>query len=577
MTNPVIIGQIFTVSNADGTEFGRGCFSYRGTPGAVTLSHPSDGAAGSVKVENFWYHDSVVGTLGPLDLKALTFSTDGTARFSFEAERAGQIGIAVEVVSKERAGNVSAHRGAAGDFTNQGRTVAFPRENIVPEGELIVPAVDLVVLIDTSYSMLDEAQCLSDAVELAIETAKSTCPSDLRVTYLGVEGWFKDDKKGTYLGTSKVKAAERKKLESELARVASGTGGQSFTDKDALGGFQALLEKVICGSRTTPGSAEDVPCKDCDKPETPPKKEPPAAKEPPVAPPPEKKEPISVNDDLYAIVLSDPIWWAANNYDDNSDIYIHEAKTGAVKRKVVDNSSAMGQSNAITSDGWHYYVQNNTDVVRMREGGAPQKLSSLSKPAGWAYIDGFAFRQDNMGFMLHTQSPSIAYFKHDPSPNAQIQPGRLTVRLEGGGPVPFGKGDAQFVADLVFDGNDRAYFIAALGDIWVVEDTRSLTEWKARHLYRVPPVQLPGHTRYIGIAFDAQGTVYLCGGVVETEQPPRQGLGRFAKYGSRWSRRFISRFRLDNPGSMELVYDGGPRSGSYGDLASLAFPKITKV
>lgn len=536
MTNPVIIGQIFTVSNADGTEFGRGCFSYRGTPGAVTLSHPSDGAAGSVKVENFWYHDSVVGTLGPLDLKALTFSTDGTARFSFEAERAGQIGIAVEVVSKERAGNVSAHRGAAGDFTNQGRTVAFPRENIVPEGELIVPAVDLVVLIDTSYSMLDEAQCLSDAVELAIETAKSTCPSDLRVTYLGVEGWFKDDKKGidtkfdqsarqylTSKGNAKGKESEllmRTKDDIEKAKLFQGSqredGGRAIQDVVRFYDWRPNAQKAI-------------------------------------------------------FYLTDEA------LEGGSGIYIHEAKTGAVKRKVVDNSSAMGQSNAITSDGWHYYVQNNTDVVRMREGGAPQKLSSLSKPAGWAYIDGFAFRQDNMGFMLHTQSPSIAYFKHDPSPNAQIQPGRLTVRLEGGGPVPFGKGDAQFVADLVFDGNDRAYFIAALGDIWVVEDTRSLTEWKARHLYRVPPVQLPGHTRYIGIAFDAQGTVYLCGGVVETEQPPRQGLGRFAKYGSRWSRRFISRFRLDNPGSMELVYDGGPRSGSYGDLASLAFPKITKV
>lgn len=259
MTNPVVIGQTFTVFDRDGTEFGRGCFSYRGSPGAVTLSHPSGGAAGSVRVENFWYHDSVVGTLGLLDLKALTFSTDGAARFSFEAERGGQIGIAVETVSKEHAGKVSAHRGAAGDFANQGRTVAFPRENIVPEGELIVPAVDLVVLIDTSFSMMDEAQYLSNAVSVAIDMAKSNCPSDLRVSYLGVEGWFTDTKfdqsARSYLttkGTAKGKESEllqRTKEQVEKAGLYQGSqredGARAMQDVVRFYDWRPNAQKAI--------------------------------------------------------------------------------------------------------------------------------------------------------------------------------------------------------------------------------------------------------------------------------------------------------------------------------------------
>jgi len=193
--------------------------------------------------------------------------------------------------------------------------------------------------------MKDEATSLSDAVGAAIEAAKTKCPSDLRVTYLGIEGTFKNSrfdtsvkkylvetvkvdesalrarKKGsvagggaqedgaraiedvtnhfdwrsnasrsifflgdeafegggadidnedidaanraiagakkagvrvhTYLGTSGAKEKQRKALEAEYARVANETGGKAFTSQDALSGFQALLEKVICGSKTT--------------------------------------------------------------------------------------------------------------------------------------------------------------------------------------------------------------------------------------------------------------------------------------------------------------------------------------
>ncbi|MEM6753530.1 MAG: hypothetical protein AAF630_11230 [Cyanobacteria bacterium P01_C01_bin.38] len=54
--------------------------------------------------------------------------------------------------------------------------------------------VDLVIVIDTSPSMRDEARDLSKAHEAAIKTAKSSCPSDLRVTWLGVEGVWKGTK-----------------------------------------------------------------------------------------------------------------------------------------------------------------------------------------------------------------------------------------------------------------------------------------------------------------------------------------------------------------------------------------------
>ena len=47
--------------------------------------------------------------------------------------------------------------------------------------------VDLVV-VDTSPSMRDEAQALSNAAASAIASAKSSFPSDLRIAWLGIEG-----------------------------------------------------------------------------------------------------------------------------------------------------------------------------------------------------------------------------------------------------------------------------------------------------------------------------------------------------------------------------------------------------
>lgn len=50
--------------------------------------------------------------------------------------------------------------------------------------------VDLVVVIDTSGSMSDESVALSSAADDAIQAARDSCPSDLEVVWLGIEGTF---------------------------------------------------------------------------------------------------------------------------------------------------------------------------------------------------------------------------------------------------------------------------------------------------------------------------------------------------------------------------------------------------
>ena len=53
-------------------------------------------------------------------------------------------------------------------------------------------ALDLVVIIDTSGSMSDESSDLSQQIDAAIEKASAECPSQLRATFLGIQGtWDK--------------------------------------------------------------------------------------------------------------------------------------------------------------------------------------------------------------------------------------------------------------------------------------------------------------------------------------------------------------------------------------------------
>jgi hypothetical protein len=47
-------------------------------------------------------------------------------------------------------------------------------------------------VIDSSTSMKPDATSLSNSVSAAIEAAKTKCPSDLKVSYLGIEGKFSD-------------------------------------------------------------------------------------------------------------------------------------------------------------------------------------------------------------------------------------------------------------------------------------------------------------------------------------------------------------------------------------------------
>lgn len=54
--------------------------------------------------------------------------------------------------------------------------------------------VDLVIVIDTSGSMKSTAEAISNAIASAVEEAKNSCPSDLRVDYLGIEGTFENTK-----------------------------------------------------------------------------------------------------------------------------------------------------------------------------------------------------------------------------------------------------------------------------------------------------------------------------------------------------------------------------------------------
>jgi hypothetical protein len=205
--------------------------------------------------------------------------------------------------------------------------------------------VDLVVVIDTSGSMTDEAKDLSNAAEAAISAAAKSCPSDLRVKWFGIEGTWADTnftqshrdylnnlgvpdsdivctpgdfedgaaaimdisdhfdwRPGAsrtifYLGdealeggnpqnaddvtaaNSAIAVAQSRNVKvftyagtgvpsdtaAEYARVASETGGTSFTAPATnVGGFQAILEKIICASQDGGcGPVEIPPIKPC--------------------------------------------------------------------------------------------------------------------------------------------------------------------------------------------------------------------------------------------------------------------------------------------------------------------------
>jgi hypothetical protein len=67
------------------------------------------------------------------------------------------------------------------------------REHVWKVGRrLPTPAVDVVVVIDTSVSMRTEAHALSHDSDAAIDSAQARWPAGLRIVWLGLEGTWPD-------------------------------------------------------------------------------------------------------------------------------------------------------------------------------------------------------------------------------------------------------------------------------------------------------------------------------------------------------------------------------------------------
>ncbi|HZH12802.1 MAG TPA: choice-of-anchor K domain-containing protein [Archangium sp.] len=354
----------FKVLNPDGSVYGAGCFTYEGEEFPVEIAHIIGGLGRGSKLTKFWYHDPMVGSLGLSELLSLNFQrgVEGEpSRFAINAFTlpGNASGITAGIATLTKPGPVSTHRSKDEEHGNEGRTLVFPvicRPGKKEEVKTEIPLVDLVVVMDSSTSMRPHATGLSNAVSAAIQAAKSSCPSDLKVTYLGIEGKFADSlfrttirehltklgvaesamrgrKRGTvasggaqedgaraiedvvnhndwrpgarravfllgdealeggdgfdaediaaankaievakagevrvhtYFAKSGSDAKTQKANEAEFARVAAQTGGVSFTSTDTLeGGFQAMLESVICASKEVTPAEDCNCCKEC--------------------------------------------------------------------------------------------------------------------------------------------------------------------------------------------------------------------------------------------------------------------------------------------------------------------------
>lgn len=190
----------FRVLDSNGMSCGTGCFTVEGG-GELSIEYRRDQTStDSPMLTAFWYRDPVVGVLDISALLALGFSdVEGSRKFHFNAwtQPDYSCGLVTGIATPEHPGKISAHRGATEDASCQGRLLAWPAiaeptVETIEEDKLIVPLVDLVVVIDSSVSMKDEAVALDVAMAAAIDGARAHCPSDLRVVYLGIEGTFRD-------------------------------------------------------------------------------------------------------------------------------------------------------------------------------------------------------------------------------------------------------------------------------------------------------------------------------------------------------------------------------------------------
>jgi len=192
----------FEVLNPDGSHFGKGCFTYAGEEAPIDLAHVMSGNGTGNELTSFWYHDPLVGTMGMNQLMSMNFvnGIEGKpSKFTLNAANVPEDthALAGGIATPDLVGGVSVHRNGNENIGCSGRKITFPtpcyrKIQTGTETETETPVVDLVVVIDSSVSMRPEAIDLSNAISAAIESAKSTCPSDLKVTYLGLEGRFSD-------------------------------------------------------------------------------------------------------------------------------------------------------------------------------------------------------------------------------------------------------------------------------------------------------------------------------------------------------------------------------------------------
>lgn len=251
----------FDVLNPDGTAFGKGCFTYTGDEVPIDLAHIISGNQGANQLTSFWYHDPLVGIMNMSQLMSMNFvhGVEGEpSKFTLNAANVPDDthALAAGIATPAQVGSVSVHRNGGENFSCSGRKISFPTPcyHKVQTGSEIdtkQPVVDLVVVIDSSVSMRPEAITLSNAISAAIESAKSSCPSDLKVTYLGLEGRFSDSlfdttirQHLTALGVAESDMRGRKRGSVE-AGGAQEDGGRAIEDVSLLHNWRADAERSI--------------------------------------------------------------------------------------------------------------------------------------------------------------------------------------------------------------------------------------------------------------------------------------------------------------------------------------------
>ncbi len=80
---------------------------------------------------------------------------------------------------------------ASSDITSTLMNVSNLSQIVTGSGPI---ALDIVIIIDTSGSMSDESTDLSQQIDIAIEKASASCPSQLRATFLGIQGTWDNTK-----------------------------------------------------------------------------------------------------------------------------------------------------------------------------------------------------------------------------------------------------------------------------------------------------------------------------------------------------------------------------------------------